>query len=147
MGFGYVIAALAMFLMLMTSSMTSTDQSRVAELQDGQDAGLLAADMLRTASAVNDWRYSHPLADGELDLTKFGIIPAPDPRIRAVVSNDRLWVWTADQQGLRPALNRLSSGSALALAVSGGHLLMSDGTDMNLALPAGVSEGNVVYLN
>lgn len=147
MGFGYVIAALCMVLVLITNSMTSTDQPRMSEQQDAQDAALLAGDMLRAASAVNDWRYSHALQDGELDLATFGLSPVPDSRIRAAVSNNRLWVWTADQKGLRPSLNLLSGGSALALAVTGGHLLMSDGTDMNLVLPAGVSEGNIVYLN
>lgn len=147
MGFGYAIVALSMVWMLMTNSMTSVDASRVSEKQDAQDSTLLAGDMLRTASAVNDWRYTRSLGGGAIDLTQLSISPLPDPRIRASVSAGRLWIWTTDQPGLRPALNQLSSGSALALAVTGGHLLMSDGTDMNLALPAGVSEGNVVYLN
>ena len=146
MGFGYVIAAVAFFLMLMTSSMTSVE-SPATKTQQGAVASVLAGDVLRTASAVNDWRYTHSLQDGELDLTKFGLSPAPDTRIRAAINAGRLWVWTPDQQGLLPALNHLSSGSALILVVTGGHLLMSDGTDMNLALPARVAEGNVVYLN
>jgi len=146
MGFGYAIAAVAFFLMLMTNSMTSFD-SPATQTQQGAQASALAGDMLRTASAVNDWRYSRSLQEGELNLTTFGLSPAPDPRIRAAINGGRVWVWTADQQGLLPALNHLSSGSALVLAVTGGHLLMSDGTDMNLALPASVAEGNVVYLN
>lgn len=146
MGFGYVIAAIAFFLMLMTNSMTYVDSSAV-RTQQGALVSILAGDMLRTASAVNDWRYTHTLPDGELDLTMFGLSPAPDTRIRASINNGRLWLWTPDQQGLLPAFNNLSSGSALVLTVTGGHLLMSDGTDMNLALPARVAEGNVVYLN
>ena len=146
MGFGYVIAAIAFFLMLMTNSMTDVDSSAV-RTQQGALVSILAGDMLRTASAVNDWRYTHTLPDGELDLTMFGLSPAPDTRIRASINNGRLWLWTPDQQGLLPALNNLSSGSALVLTVTGGHLLMSDGTDMNLALPARVAEGNIVYLN
>lgn len=146
MGFGYVIAAIAFLLMLMINSMTDVDSS-APRTQQGALVSLLAGDMLRTASAVNDWHYAHTLPDGELDLTVFGLSPAPDTRIKAAINNGRLWVWTPDQQGLLPALNRLSSGSALVLTVTGGHLLMSDGTDMNLALPARVVEGSVVYLN
>lgn len=146
MGFGYVIAAIAFFLMLITNNMTDVDAS-AARTQQGALPSVLAGDMLRTASAVNDWRYTHSLQDGELDLTTFGLSPTPDNRIKAAINGGRLWVWTPDQQGLLPALNNLSSGSALVLTVTGGHLLMSDGTDMNLALPARVAEGNVVYLN
>lgn len=146
MGFGYVIAAIAFFFMLMTNSMTDVDSSAV-RTQQGALVSILAGDMLRTASAVNDWRYTHTLQDGELDLTLIGLSPAPDTRIRAAINNGRLWLWTPDQQGLLPALNSLSSGSALVLTVTGGLLLMSDGTDMNLALPARVAEGNIVYLN
>ncbi|MDU4355623.1 type IV pilus biogenesis protein PilM [Phytobacter diazotrophicus] len=146
MGFGYVIAAVAFFLMLMTNSMTSVELP-ATKTQQGALTSILASDMLRSASAVNDRRYSHSLQDGELDLKNFGLSPAPDTRIRAVIKDGRLWIWAPDQQGLLPALNHLSSGSALVLAVTGGHLLMSDGTDMNLALPATVAEGTVVYLN
>jgi hypothetical protein len=48
---------------------------------------------------------------------------------------------------LAASLATQSDDSALACTVSGGRLKMSDGTDMNLLLPAGVAEGNVVYLN
>lgn len=146
MGFGYVIAAVAMFLMLITNSMTTVDSSET-NTQQSALASVLASDMLRTASAVNDRRYSHSFQNGELDLSTIGLSPTPDARIRAAIKDGRLWVWSPDQQGLLPAINHLSSGSALVLVVRGGHLLMSDGTDMNLALPASVVEGNVVYLN
>lgn len=49
--------------------------------------------------------------------------------------------------GVFAALRARSMTSALALTVSGGRLRMADGTDMNLSLPSGVSEGSIVYLN
>lgn len=149
MGYGALIVALAMLFMVMTENLTADPTLRADTRDVAAEAESLARDMLRTASAVNDWRYSRPLSDGSLNLNlnQLGLSPSPDARIRAVISGGRLWVWTADREGLRPALARLSSGSALALSVTGGHLLMADGTDMNLPLPAGVAEGNVVYLN
>ncbi|WP_291970156.1 type IV pilus biogenesis protein PilM [Candidatus Symbiopectobacterium sp.] len=145
---GYAIVALTMVLMLVTDSITAVDSVKQQLQREALAAELLASDMLRTANAVNDWQYSRAvLPEGTLDLTQFSLSTAPDHRINAAMLNGRLWVWTADQQGLRPTLMRLSSGSALALSVTGGHLLMSDGVDMNLSLPAGVAEGNVVYLN
>lgn len=145
---GYAIVALAMVWMLITDSITAVDGVKLQSQQDQHAAALLAGDMLRTASAINDWQYSHTsLPAGNLNLTQFGLSPTPDSRINAAIFSGRLWVWTADQPGLRSTLARLSSGSALALSITGGHLLMSDGADMNLSLPAGVAEGNVVYLN
>ncbi|MBJ9136047.1 type IV pilus biogenesis protein PilM [Citrobacter farmeri] len=144
---GYAIVAIAMLMMLVTNSITSVDTSEQQTQQANAAAELLADDMLRTASMVNDWRYSHSLPEGGLSLSQFSFSPVPDTRIRAAISGGRLWVWTPEQPGLRSALNRLSSGSALVLSVTGGHLLMADGSDMNLSLPAGVSEGNIVYLN
>ena len=49
--------------------------------------------------------------------------------------------------GVYAALRTQSVTSALALTVSGGRLRMADGTDMNLSLPSGVTEGSIVYLN
>ncbi|HGY1772722.1 type IV pilus biogenesis protein PilM [Citrobacter koseri] len=147
MGYGALIVALAMLFMVMTENLTADPSLRTDTRDVAAEAESLARDMLRTASAVNDWRYSRPLSDGSLNLNQLGLSPSPDARIRAVISGGRLWVWTTDREGLRPALARLSSGSALALSVTGGHLLMADGTDMNLPLPSGVTEGNVVYLN
>ncbi|TNL04610.1 pilM family protein [Kosakonia cowanii] len=144
---GYAIVAIAMLVMLVTNSITSVDISEQQAQQDSAAAELLADDMLRTASMVNDWRYSHNLPDGRLNLSQFSFSLAPDTRIRAAIGGGRLWIWTPEQPGLRSALNRLSSGSALVLSVTGGHLLMADGSDMNLSLPAGMSEGNIVYLN
>jgi hypothetical protein len=96
---------------------------------------------------VNDWRYSRTLSDGPLNVSQFGMVPAPDSRISAAISGGRLWIWSAGTSGLAASLATQSDDSALACTVSGGRLKMSDGTDMNLSLPAGVAEGNVVYLN
>ncbi|MGX5056774.1 type IV pilus biogenesis protein PilM [Enterobacter asburiae] len=107
----------------------------------------LADDMLRIADAVNNWRYGKTVADGPVSLARTGIAPLPDNRIRTVILGGRLWIWVPETEGVFAALRARSMTSALALTVSGGHLRMADGTDMNLSLPSGVSEGSIVYLN
>ncbi|HGY2372119.1 TPA: type IV pilus biogenesis protein PilM, partial [Citrobacter freundii] len=52
-----------------------------------------------------------------------------------------------ETDGVYAALRARSVTSALALTVRGGRLRMADGTDMNLSLPSGVTEGSIVYLN
>ncbi|MEI7188519.1 type IV pilus biogenesis protein PilM [Dickeya dianthicola] len=144
---GYAIAAIATVFMLLVSSVQLRDRNQYAAQIEVYTAAFVASDMLRIADAINNWRYTRSLPDGGLSLSQFSLVPAPDSRIHAAMSGGRLWIWSADMPGLVPALSRLSTRSALALTVTGGRLLMADGTDMNLALPAGVAEGNVVYLN
>lgn len=107
----------------------------------------LATDMLRTADVVNNWRHGRTVADGTVSPTQAGIIPVPDSRIQTVIQGGRLWVWVPATDGVFAALLTQSVTSALALTVSGGRLRMADGTDMNLPLPSGVTEGSIVYLN
>jgi hypothetical protein len=143
---GYAIFAFALVFFLIVGNVqihtsSQTDQS------SSVSADHLATDMLRLAGAVNDWRYSRTLSDGPLTVSQFGMVPVPDSRISAAISGGRLWIWSAGTPGLAASLATQSDDSALACTVSGGRLKMSDGTDMNLLLPAGVAEGNVVYLN
>lgn len=141
-----ILFALAMGILFMAISDTSQPSPAGSASTQSTQADKLAGDMLRSASAINDWRYAHTLSDGDLTLSQF-VVPAPDSAIHATVSGGRLWIWSPAFAGLQASLLRKSSGSALALTVTGGHLLMADGTDMNLSLPSGVTEGNVVYLN
>lgn len=144
---GYAIAALAMIFLLIVGNVQIREASRFERQGIQVNAGRLASDMLRLASAVNDWRYTRQLPEGPLAVGQFGIVPVPDSHIQAAIQGGRLWVWSADRPGLVDSLSSQSVGSALVCTVSGGRLKMSDGTDMNLSLPAGVAEGNVVYLN
>ncbi|AYA08468.1 pilM family protein [Rahnella aquatilis] len=144
---GYAIAALAMIFLLIVGNVQTREAFRLERQGTQMNAGRLASDMLRLASAVNDWRYARQLTEGPLAVGQLGIVPVPDSHIQAAIQGGRLWVWSADRPGLVDSLNSQSVGSALVCTVSGGRLKMSDGTDMNLSLPAGVAEGNVVYLN
>ncbi|WP_336369228.1 type IV pilus biogenesis protein PilM [Rahnella perminowiae] len=144
---GYAIAVLALIFLLIVGNVQIREASRFERQGIQVNASRLASDMLRLASAVNDWRYTRQLAEGALAVGQFGMVPVPDSHIQAAIQGGRLWVWSGDSPGLVDSLNSQSVGSALVCTVSGGRLKMSDGTDMNLSLPAGVAEGNVVYLN
>ncbi|MCX8957042.1 type IV pilus biogenesis protein PilM [Erwinia psidii] len=147
MGFALPVMALCLFIALMAGEAQrhADDHIRYGVTQVLPDQ--LAAEMLRTADAVNNWRHGRTVADGPLSPTQTGMMPAPDARIQSVIQDGRLWIWVPATPGVFAALQDRSVTSALALMVSGGRLRMADGTDMNLALPSGITEGSIVYLN
>lgn len=138
---------MAMVFLLIAGNVQLRTDSRLSRQSFSASAEPLARDMLRLASAVNDWRYSRPLGEGIVNTSLLGMVPTPDTRIKVAISNGRLWIWTSESKGLLNSLIQQSVGSALIGIASGGRLKMSDGTDMNLPLPAGVMENNIVYLN
>ncbi|EXU75288.1 type IV pilus biogenesis protein PilM [Erwinia mallotivora] len=147
MGFALPVMALCLFIALMAGEAQrhAGDHIRYGVAQILPDQ--LAAEMLRTADAVNNWRHGRTVADGPVSPAQTGMLPAPDTRIQSVIQEGRLWIWVPATQGVFAALQDRSVTSALALIVSGGRLRMADGTDMNLALPSGMTEGSIVYLN
>jgi hypothetical protein len=147
MGFAMPVIALAMFFWLMASDAQRRNSDVVTQSVTVAAPARLATDMLRTADAVNDWRHGRSVGDGPVSPAATGMMPPPDERIQSVIQNGRLWVWVSDTPGVYAALRNQSTSSALALTVSGGRLRMYDGTDMNLSLPSGVTEGSIVYLN
>lgn len=147
MGFALPILVFCLVISLMAGDAQrhSAEHIRLSMQQTLPDR--LAGDMLRIADAVNNWRYGKTVADGPVSLAQTGIVPLPDNRIKTVIKGGRLWIWVPETAGVFAALRARSMTSALALTVSGGRLRMADGTDMNLSLPSGVSEGSIVYLN
>ncbi|MCV9879286.1 type IV pilus biogenesis protein PilM [Brenneria izbisi] len=144
---GYAAIAFALVSFLIVGSVDLRRSETQSESITTNSASSVANDMLRIASAINDFRYDRVVNDGAVELTQLALIPLPDSRVSHVVSEGRLWVWTADFPGLVAALTRSSVASALICVVSQGRLKMLDGTDMNLMLPAGVADGDIVYLN
>lgn len=144
---GYAIAVMTMVFVLIVGNVQLRESTGYQSRVVNRTTDRLAADMLRLASVVNDWRYHRTLDEGGLNTRQFGLVPLPDSRISAAIRRGRLWVWIPEQQQLVDSLNRQSASSALVGTVAGGRLRMVDGTDMNLSLPAGVAEGSIVYLN
>nr|WP_310615711.1 type IV pilus biogenesis protein PilM [Pantoea cypripedii] len=147
MGFALPIFALCLFIALVASDAQRHSAEHVSNAITHTQPVQLARDILRTADAVNNWRYDRTVPDGPVSASQIGMMPAPDTRIQSVIQNGRLWVWVPATEGLFAALQTQSVTSALVLTVNNGRLVMADGTDMNLALPSGVTEGSVVYLN
>lgn len=147
MGFALPIIALALFFLFRADDAQRRSVDVVSQSATFAASNRLATDMLRTADAVNDWRHGRSVGDGPVPPSQTGMMPPPDRRINSVIQSGRLWVWVADTPGVYAALRSQSATSALALTVSGGRLRMYDGTDMNLSLPSGVTEGSIVYLN
>ncbi|POE02639.1 MULTISPECIES: type IV pilus biogenesis protein PilM [Pectobacterium] len=144
---GYFIMAITLVFFLIVGNTENRRAASQYESVNEVSASYVANDMLRIASVINDWRYDNAMNDGVIDIAQLRLVPSPDNRIHAMISNGRLWIWAADFPGLVNALATHSVTSSLVCIVSGGRLRMMDGTDMNLSLPVGVADGNIVYLN
>ncbi|PVJ38496.1 type IV pilus biogenesis protein PilM, partial [Salmonella enterica] len=102
---------------------------------------------LSLAAGINDWRYRHTLTNGTVALSALALPVTPDSRIRHVIVANRLWVWMPEVPGLVDALREQSGGSALIGTVTQGQLVWLSGVSAGLPLPAGIQNGDVVYLN
>ncbi|MBA0211955.1 pilM family protein [Pectobacterium punjabense] len=145
MGYSITAFALVFFLIVGNANIRRSD-IREGSIGTGV-ASLVASDMLRIASSINDWRYDNVVEDGVVDFANIALMPRPDYRINHVIADGRLWIWTTSFPGLIAALSERSVTSALIGVATHGRLTMLDGTDMNLTLPVGVADGDVVYLN
>ncbi|EAM8050396.1 type IV pilus biogenesis protein PilM [Salmonella enterica] len=144
---GWMIMALGMVFMLVTGHVVERQRLQTQTGVQMASARLPAQQMLGLAAAINDWCHDHPLRDGMAPLSSLALVSPPDSRIHHRIVSDRLWVWRADTPGLVSSLRMLSDGSALVGSVSRGRLVWLSGTDTGLALPPGVKDGDVVYLN
>ncbi|EAB8479946.1 type IV pilus biogenesis protein PilM [Salmonella enterica] len=104
-----------------------------------------ARQTLAWLTALNDWRYEHPLQNGTIDASQTGI-PLSKHLKNQVVSN-RLWVWQPSKPGLFNALLAQSDRSALIGQVRGRRLFDATNTDMQVAVPDTVPDGSLVCLN
>lgn len=104
-----------------------------------------ARQTLSYLSALNDWRYDHPLQDGTITASQLGI-PFSIHLKNQVVSN-RLWVWQPAKPGLFNALLSESGHSELIGQVRGRRLFDATNTDMQVTVPGAVPDGSLVCLN
>ncbi|EKB8131053.1 type IV pilus biogenesis protein PilM [Salmonella enterica] len=104
-----------------------------------------ARQTLAYVSALNDWRYDHPLQNGTITASQLGI-PFSGHLKNQVVSN-RLWVWQPAKPGLFNALLAESGHSALTGQVWGRRLFDATNTDMQVTVPDAVPDGSLVCLN
>ncbi|EMP3058577.1 type IV pilus biogenesis protein PilM [Salmonella enterica] len=144
---GWLIVAFGTVFLLMVGHIQNIQRVEVMTLQQSGSSSLLARQMLSLAAGINDWRDRHPLSDGTVALSALALPVTPDSRIRHVIVANRLWVWMPEVPGLVDALREQSGGSALTGTVKQGQLVWLSGVSAGLPLPAGIQNGDVVYLN
>lgn len=127
----------------------SPDQRAVqqaGQLQD-QTPSLQATQMVRYMNRINDWRYSNPAADNvsvsDAQLSGWQSVSG----LNNLISGGRTYVWRSGQPGLMSALLTQTRQSALAGRVASRRLLDSTGADMQIAVPAAIPDGSVVWVN
>ncbi|EBJ5499590.1 type IV pilus biogenesis protein PilM [Salmonella enterica] len=123
---------------------TPSGQARTAQNIQNQ-LPQQARQTLAYVSALNDWRYDHPLQNGTITASQLGI-PFSGHLKNQVVSN-RLWVWQPAKPGLFNALLAESGHSALTGQVRGRRLFDATNTDMQVTVPDAVPDGSLVCLN
>lgn len=127
----------------------SPEQRAVQEAGQLQDKtqSLQATQMVRYMNRINDWRYSNPAADNvsvsDAQLTGWQGVSG----LNNLISGGRTFVWRTGQPGLMSALLTQTRQSALAGRVASRRLLDSTGTDMQIAVPAAIPDGSVVWVN
>ncbi|ENP1270558.1 type IV pilus biogenesis protein PilM [Salmonella enterica] len=144
---GWLIVALGTVFLLVVGHIQTSQRTEVVKMQQSGSSYLLARQMLSLAAGINDWRYRHTLANGTVSLSELALPVIPDSHIRYVIVANRLWVWMPEIPGLVDALREQSGGSALIGTVEQGQLLWLSGVAAGLPLPAGIQNGDVVYLN
>ncbi len=105
-----------------------------------------AIQTIRYINDINDWRYINPAQkDGVIPDSAFGWSSVAG--LRNVLQADRVYVYQPDQPGLMAALLAQSRHSALVGKVVGRRLIDSVGNDMQVNVPASITDGSLVYLN
>ncbi|EIK9752979.1 type IV pilus biogenesis protein PilM [Salmonella enterica] len=144
---GWLIVAFGTVFLLIVGHIQTSQRVETVKQQQSGSSHLLARQVLSLAAGINDWRYRHTLTDGTVALSALALPVTPDSRIRYVIVADRLWVWMPEVPGLVDALREQSGGSALIGTVTQGQLVWLSGVSAGLPLPAGIQNGDVVYLN
>lgn len=105
-----------------------------------------AAQTVSYINEINDWRYQNPSQqDGTIPDSSLGWSSVPD--LHNVLQAGRVYVWQPDTPGLMSALLAQTRQSALVGRVAARRLTDSAGNDMQVAVPASIADGSLVYLN
>lgn len=105
-----------------------------------------AAQIVSYINEINDWRYQNPSQqDGTIPDSSIGWSSVPD--LHNVLQAGRVYVWQPDTPGLMSALLAQTRQSALVGRVAARRLTDSAGNDMQVAVPASIADGSLVYLN
>ncbi|MBC8950061.1 type IV pilus biogenesis protein PilM [Xenorhabdus sp. TS4] len=105
-----------------------------------------AIQTVRYINEINDWRYKNPAqTEGTIPDSSLGWVSVPE--LHNVLQANRIFVYQENQPGLMSALQTQTNNSALVGKVINRRLIDSLGNDMQITVPAVITDGSLVYLN
>lgn len=117
-----------------------TQQNTVIQIQ-------LAHEMVRHLNAIHHYLYLHPDAEqveGQLpDCPELKI----EPEIHHTIHRGRVFVWTAEADGLMAALQTITHGSALIGRITQRQFVNASGRLMLIDTPPRIPDNSIVYVN
>ncbi|HCA3439645.1 TPA: type IV pilus biogenesis protein PilM [Salmonella enterica subsp. salamae serovar 35:g,m,s,t:-] len=139
----WLLAVFMMVFITLTSVTQSHDLSsrNIVQVEAEQQSMQTVAYL----NAINDYLYSHPMTDG---IVSDDSLPVKAPNgTKNLIQASRVYVYQPNQRGLLWQLENASDISALVGIVSAGRLTDASGTDMGVAVPSTIPNGDIVYLD
>ncbi|MUZ31587.1 type IV pilus biogenesis protein PilM, partial [Shigella flexneri] len=82
---------------------------------------------------------------GTLTSEQIGITPVYD--IHHIIYGKRVYIWSADTEGLMSALQQQTKHSAMLGRVKNKKIVDNQGNDMGITIPSSIPEGSIVFIN
>lgn len=143
---GYWLIAIFLCAMVLFRGMYSDNDT-----DSGQSDAVLSTQRAALAigylNAINDYLYSHPLANGVVPDSVLSFQLPAGSNIHNVVQDGRVMVYLPDAPGLISALLILSRHSDLLCRNINGELTDLSGIATGISAPPAIPGGDLVYLN
>lgn len=143
---GYWLIAIFLSVMVLFRGMYSDDGTASGQ-SDAAIGTQKAAMVIGYLNAINDYLYSHPLANGVVPDNVLSFTLPAGSNIHNVVQDSRVMVYLPDTPGLISALRRLSRNSALLCHNGHGVLTDLSGASTGISAPPAITGGDLIYLN
>ncbi|EFI6955602.1 type IV pilus biogenesis protein PilM, partial [Escherichia coli] len=107
-----------------------------------------AIEFVHFANVINDYLYKYPdkrNSGGTLTSEQIGITPVYD--IHHIIYGKRVYIWSADTEGLMSALQQQTKHSAMLGRVKNKKIVDNQGNDMGVTIPSSIPEGSIVFIN
>ncbi|EEJ4252262.1 type IV pilus biogenesis protein PilM [Salmonella enterica subsp. enterica serovar 4,[5],12:b:-] len=107
-----------------------------------------ATEFIHYANVINDYLYKYPdkrSSGGTLTSEQIGITPVYD--IHNIIYGKRVYIWSADTEGLMAALQKQTKSSAMLGKVKEQKLIDNQGDDMGVPVPSAIPENAIVLIN
>ncbi|HBL0854753.1 TPA: type IV pilus biogenesis protein PilM [Escherichia coli] len=107
-----------------------------------------AIEFVHFANVINDYLYKYPdkrNSGGTLTSEQIGITPVYD--IHHIIYGKRVYIWSADTEGLMSALQQQTKHSAMLGRVKNKKIVDNQGNDMGVPVPSSIPEEAIVLIN